>query len=161
MAHLRIPKRTTQIDRDREVQIGQTADGQPIWTDKGNQSLTLDQKHELSHNLAAQRRYAAIQQILHKVLEAASGFYESIVVRSMPVNVLANYQNSSESPALFVDWLVNSGFRHKWEGLTFIVTHSGKEVARTTATVPTWAQLEVIAALRTDQIMEEASDASN
>ena len=154
--HIRLPKRTTTIDRG-EKQIGWTPDGQPVWTELGSVVPTEDQKHELSHNLRAKQRYHDVQVVTLKVLEAAAGFFEQVVLRAAPQPVVDSYQTSA--PTLFVDWLVKSGFKHHWDGLTFIVTFRGSEVARTTADVPASMHLDVIAALRKDRMMEAAGDA--
>lgn len=156
-------KRTERIDRDREHQIGVTFDGQPVWTTVGSSKLTPDQAHELSHNLAAQQRYAAIQQVTLKVLEASCGFFDSIALNAAPARIADLLQRpddqlTTEDKQEIVDWLVNSGFKHHWDGLTFVVTYRGTEVARTTASVPAWMQLEVLAALQTDRMMVNAKN---
>jgi hypothetical protein len=87
-----------------------------------------------------------------KVLEAAAGFFDQVVLRAAPQAVVDSYQTTA--PTLFIDWLCKSGFEHHWDGLTFIVTHKGTEVARTTADVPAWLHMDVIAALATDRLME-------
>jgi len=154
--HIRGQRRTVRIDSEREKLLGMTADGQPIWTTKGMFEMTGDQAHELSAALNAKGRFQAIQVIKIKVQEAAAGFFEQIILRTAPQPVVDSYQ--TDQPNLFLDWLVNSGYKLVQDGLTSIVLRNGAEIARTTAKVPAWAADEVLVALRVDQMVEKGSN---
>lgn len=151
--NLKIPKRTDKIDSEREKLIGYGPMG-PIWTEAGATTLNGDQKEELSFNLKAKQKHSAVQQVVLKVLEAGAGFFESVVLQTAPESVRLSYQ--SDNPKLFVDWLVNSGFKTVQEGLTSIVLRNGEEIARSTAAVPAWLSEDVLTMLKFEQVMEGA-----
>lgn len=152
VVNLRIPRRTAQIDAQREQQIGLTPGGEPIWLHKGDLVPTGDQKHELSAALHAKQRAGAVQTVMIKVLEVGAGFFESVVMHTAPQAVLDSYQ--SDDTSLFVKWLTKSGYRLVRDGLTCIVLRNGAEIARTTADVPASLKDDVLTMLRFETCME-------
>ena len=148
-AALSLTKRTQQLDDAREVLITHTATGQPIWTTAGQNRMTAADKEELSANLAAQRRGAAVQEATKRVLDAASKFLEHSIMELAPPPVMASYTGElADDGATFGDWLENSGFAFKQDGLRSVLLHGGKEVASFTAKVNPAIEDSVVQMLR-------------
>lgn len=149
--NLRLPKRTQQIDDQREKLLGYDSEGGPIWTTKNAHVLTGDEKHELASKLHDKQRYAAIQRNVKSILEGASKFLEASVLATAPEAVFANYvQGDGE---LFADWFKQSGYGFKQDGLRSVLLRHGQEQGSICAKVDEMLKEDVLTALKFEHVM--------
>lgn len=161
-ANLAIQKRTEQLDNSKEVLLSHTPDGQPIWTTAGSSKMSAGEKEELSANLAAHRRLAAIKQAAQEVKTAAATFLECVVMNTAPAPVVASYNGDlDDAGATFKDWFLHSGFTFKQDELTSIVLHGGKEVARFDAKVDPLLRADVIQMLAFERSLAASMEAQS
>lgn len=154
MPHLRIKKRTLQLDDDRAILIGGTPSN-PIWTTVGEKRMSPEEKQELSANLAAQRKQAAV----HKVVQRVHAHFEQFLIYSLacmaPKDVSEAYAGGNDGP--WDLWLREQPFGFHTEGLTATITHKGKEIATTTAKVDPLLKADVEQMLKMEKAMAKAN----
>lgn len=147
MSNLRLTKRTQSIDDAREIVVGFTGDGTPIWTDAGSKRMTPGDNEALSANLAAQRHASLVQDAMRKVQAAAAMFIEATVVPLMPDAVRESY--AGDDQALFAHWLLSSGLAIRMDGLRCIILHKRQVLAEMSPVrVPAAIHQDVLNALR-------------
>lgn len=150
--NLRLPKRTQQIDDNREKLLGYDTEGGPIWTTANAHLLNGDEKHHLSQNLANNLRSAAVHKAVQEIQRGAATFMEHSVMELAPPNVLASYQGDA---VLFKEWFVNMGFGFKQDGLKSALLIKGSEVASMTAKCDPLLQSDIETMLKFEHIMAQ------
>lgn len=151
MARLHIKKRTKQLDDAREVLLSGSASN-PIWTTRGELELSGDDKKELSANLAAQRRQAALHKHVERVLEGFATFLLEHLYPLAPASIQASFNNSDDNS--LYRWAQDNGFRFERKGLEAVLLHKGSVIASTKATVDPFYRSDIEQMLKWEETME-------
>lgn len=160
MPNLRLTPRTQQLADAREIVVGHTSDGTPVWTTFGSKRMTPGDNEALSANLAAQRYDGMIRDAMHKVQAAAALFIEAIIVPLMPDAVRESYAGS-DNGELCASWFLSSGLAIRMDGLRCLVLRNGQVLAEMAPVrIPAALEHDVLAALKFDQTVAAIEDAA-
>lgn len=148
--NIRLPKRTQQIDNQREKLLGYATDNSPIWCEAGAHLLNGDEKHHLSQNLANNLHSASVHKAVLEIQRGAAVFLEHSIMELAPPNVLDSYRGDG---ALFKAWFVNTGFGFKQDGLKTVILIKGSEVGSMTAKCDPLLRSDIETMLKFEQVM--------
>lgn len=146
MARLKIKRRTQAIDDAREVKLGTTPEGEPIWTTAGENRMTGDDKAALSANLKSHHVEAIIQKNAEGWMQFAAQFIEQMILGLMPKSVYDDYRLLREGRGgrHFARWMEDEGFEFKRDGLTIIVLKRGKVLGKARGHVASSIAIDVM-----------------
>lgn len=113
-------------------QIGQTADGQPIWVDPKDLINTPDENLELKDNLNKSQFDGNVEKITAVVIENAHRFISETVLNTADSVGVKLFMDMSPG---FDEWMNKAGYNVRQDGLTTVVRLKDRVIRSMTADV--------------------------
>lgn len=123
-----MPKRTQQLDRDREVHLFDTPAG-PVWTTAGQLALTAAEQEQKSANVKASALTSDVQRCVDNITHFVNNWARSFMLNIVPLKVLEE--------GTLAQWMHDKGIHVVRNDLTWRLMRGEKELTRVTPTIST------------------------
>lgn len=140
-------KRTTRLDRAKEVKLGELPNGDPIWSTVGDLDTTVD-KQELQDSVNKQFMHGTYMEAARAHYQAISGFFLKGLIDMAPNQVCDDWNKNGQDGEYFIAWQKQSGVNFHLDGLNAFIRKGDRVIAELPVKVPEAARGPLLSCFR-------------